>query len=178
MAKKKKCKNPDCREWYQPWSSLQKACSPACALVVGRQEQERKEKRELRHRKEKLKTRQDWLREAQAEFNKYIRLRDAALPCISCGRHHEGQWHAGHYRSVGACSSLRFDESNVQKQCMPCNAHKSGNVVEYRINLIERIGESEVERLETTNAMYPWSIEEAKTIKSIYREKCRELEKS
>ena len=57
--------------------------------------------RRMRERKEKLKSRSDWLKDLQRVFNEFIRLRDADLPCISCGRYHQGQWHAGHYRSVG-----------------------------------------------------------------------------
>jgi len=59
-------------------------------------------------RKEKVKTKGQHLRDAQSEFNKYIRLRDAKEPCISCGRFHTGQYHAGHYLTVGAKPELRF----------------------------------------------------------------------
>ncbi|MCX2780409.1 recombination protein NinG [Microbulbifer thermotolerans] len=173
--KPKKCKN--CGEKFRPFQTLQKACSVACALSLSRKDAAKRERRALRERRQKLKTRADWLREAQAEFNRYIRLRDAGKPCISCGRFHSGKYDAGHYRSVGACSALRFDEANCHRQCVPCNQHKSGNIVEYRINLIRRIGAEEVERLETTNPLRAWTVEEAKAIKAHYREACKALER-
>lgn len=124
--KPKKCKS--CGIEFIPKNSLQKVCSPKCALDLTRQNaqkaQERAEKKKQRERKAKLKSRSEWLKEAQAVFNKFIRLRDKNEPCISCGRYHQGQYHAGHYRSVGACPELRFCELNVHKQCAPCNDHK------------------------------------------------------
>ena len=123
-----------------------------------------------------LKSRGDWLREAQAVFNKYIRLRDAELPCVSCGRFHEGQWHAGHYLSVGAHPELRFNELQVWKQCMPCNAHLSGNQVNYRIELINRIGLDKVEWLEGKHEPLKLTIDEIKVLIAEYKLKIKQLE--
>ena len=36
-------------------------------------------------RKERLKTYNDYIKEAQKEFNHYVRVRDKNKPCISCG---------------------------------------------------------------------------------------------
>ena len=38
----------------------------------------------------------------------------------------------------GAMPSLRFNTHNVHKQCSACNNHLSGNMIEYRINLIAK----------------------------------------
>lgn len=120
--------------------------------------------------KERIKPRGQWLKEAQSEFNKYIRLRDAKEPCISCQRHHQGQYHAGHYRTVGAHPELRFNEINCQKQCAPCNNHLSGNLVDYRINLIKKVGLDKVEWLEGPHDPAKLSIEDIKVIKNKYRQ--------
>jgi hypothetical protein len=135
-------------------------------------------RKERRSAKLKLKSRADWLKEAQAAFNRFIRLRDHDKPCISCGRNHQGQWHAGHYRSVGACPELRFEELNVHKQCAPCNDHLSGNIVEYRRGLIERIGIDLVEWLEGNRDAKKYTIEEIKAIKAEYTSKANELKSS
>lgn len=132
--------------------------------------------RETRKRKQKLKSRSDWLREAQQWFNKYVRIRDKALPCISCGRFHSGQYHAGHYRSVGACPELRFNELNCHKQCSACNNHLSGNISEYRAGLLDRIGASSLDYIEGSHGAARYSIEDIKEIKAKYRKKCKELE--
>ncbi|HEY6020653.1 MAG TPA: recombination protein NinG, partial [Candidatus Paceibacterota bacterium] len=144
--KPKKCRS--CGEKFTPTRSTQVACSISCAITHARAVNAKRSARELREAKAKLKSRRDWMREAQAVFNRFIRLRDAGHPCISCGRHHQGQIHAGHFLSVGARPELRFDEANVHAQCAPCNNHLSGNIVLYRKGLIAKIGLEEVERLE------------------------------
>ena len=179
VCKKRRC--IVCKKSFTQFRSTQKACSLKCAIDYSRQKEakkkEQEEKRELRRRKEGLKTLSQWLKEAQTEFNRFIRLRDSREPCISCQRHHSGQYHAGHYRSVGAAPELRFDEDNVHKQCAPCNNHKSGNAIDYRINLINKIGLARVEKLEGPHEAKRYRIEDAKEIKKTYRQKCRELEK-
>jgi len=116
-----------------------------------------------------------WLTEAQAAFNAWIRKRDEKLPCISCSRFHSGQHHAGHYLSTGARPELRFDEANVHKQCAPCNNHKSGNAIEYRINLVKRIGGKRVGMLEGPHEPKKYTIDEIKEIKKEYKEKVKFL---
>lgn len=135
------------------------------------------ERAETRRRKEAIKSRADWAREAQTAFNAFIRARDDGLPCISCGRHHQGQWHAGHYLSTGARPELRYTESNVHRQCAPCNTHLSGNAVLYRIGLIARIGLEEVEKLEGPHPLPKWTADDYKAIRDTYRAKLKAIQK-
>ena len=114
---------------------------------------------------------------AQKAFNEFIRLRDKADSCISCGRYHDGQNHAGHYRSVGAAPHLRFNQFNVHLQCAPCNNHKSGNSIEYRIRLVKKIGVEKVEWIESQNTPKKWTLEEITAIKDCYRRMVREIKK-
>lgn len=178
----KKCRT--CKKPFEPTRPLQVACSLKCAVAVAENArnrkakvEERKARSEQRRAKEGLKTRAELLREAQAAFNAYIRKRDESEPCISCGRYHEGQYHAGHYRSVGACPELRFDETNVHKQCAPCNNHLSGNAIEYRIRLKEKIGEEELERLEGPHDPKKYTADDARAIKAEYKAKLKTLTK-
>jgi hypothetical protein len=127
--------------------------------------------------REKLKTKSDYAKEAQTAFNAYIRLRDDDKPCISCGRYHQGQYHAGHYRTTAAAPQIRFNTYNVHKQCSVCNNHKSGNIVEYRINLIGRIGQDRLEELENNQASRPYSIEYLQRLKRIFQKKVRIIKK-
>jgi hypothetical protein len=135
------------------------------------------ERKETRERKEKIKRRKDVEKEAQAAFNAYIRERDRLLPCISCQRHHKGQWHAGHYLSVGSTPELRFDERNVHKQCAPCNNHLSGNIVLYRKGLLARFGLGFVKWLEGQHQAAHRSREDLEQIKTTYRKKLRDLKR-
>ena len=185
--KQHKCK--ECSEYYTKFRSTQQVCSVKCAMAMGKRKAEEKRKklekadrleasRRMRERKEKLKSRSDWLKEAQKAFNEFIRLRDADLPCISCGRYHQGQYHAGHYRSVGACPELRFNEDNVHKQCSACNNHLSGNILEYRLGLIEKIGLERVEFLERKDhPPLKLSVEEIKDLIKAYKAKVKELKR-
>jgi hypothetical protein len=96
---------------------------------------------------------------------------------VSCGRHHNGQWHAGHYRTVGGNPELRFEPLNAWRQCAPCNNHKSGDIVNYRIELVKRIGAEAVEWLEGPHEAKKYTVEELKAMTADYRAKTRELKK-
>ena len=182
-AKAKKCKNPACGVSFKPsFSTAQKVCSWACGLAIAPENREKARmaiaevgRKEIRAAKERIKPRAQYMREAQQAFNEWIRLRDAALPCVSCGRHHEGQYHAGHYRTVGANPELRFEPLNVHKQCAPCNNHKSGDIVNYRISLLQRVGAANVDWLEGPHEPQRYTIEDLKKIKIEYRALTKEL---
>lgn len=170
VAKQRKCKV--CRGLFWPFQPLQAVCSVKCAARAGRKAAELKakqERRERRGRKEALRTVSDWTKLAQAEFNKFIRLRDKNRPCISCDRYTDAKRNAGHYLSTGSHPELRFHEWNVHAQCEHCNSYKSGNAVAYRSRLIRRIGLTAVEWLEGPHEPKRYRIEELKSIRDTYR---------
>jgi hypothetical protein len=180
--KPKTCKS--CRQKFVPTKPLQVACSISCALELARVAQAKrqaqeatKERVEHAKRKEATKTKGQHTKDAQIAFNAFIRERDRDLPCVSCGRHHQGQYHAGHYRTTAAAPELRFEPLNVWKQCAPCNNHKSGNLIEYRIELVKRIGVARVEWLEGPHEPKRYTVEDLKAIKAEYRAKLRELQR-
>lgn len=184
-VKQKTCKA--CGTKFRPSLSTQKACGVKCALELAKKPENQqvarkaiadRERREIQVQKQKLKSRADYMREAQAAFNQWVRLRDDGLPCISCGRHHEGQYHAGHYRTVGANPELRFEPLNVHKQCAPCNNHKSGDIVNYRINLVHRIGADGVAFIEGPHDAKRYTIDDLKAIKAEYRAKIKALKEA
>lgn len=183
VKRKKKCGNPECRESFVPARMGQKACSVPCALVVGRMDAARAERKQDKVRKEALKTRRDYIKGAQIAFNTYVRTRDAGKPCICCGRLVEknfltgSNWDCGHYRSVGSAPHLRFHLWNAHRQLVSCNQHGGGRAVDYRIGLIERIGLAKVEALEADQAPRKHDIEWLKRFIKIMRKKTRRLEK-
>lgn len=135
------------------------------------------QRRADRIKKESLKTRSEWLKELQVVFNRFIRLRDAALPCISCGHPNDGsrQFHASHYKSVGGNPALRFDQNNCHSACSICNNWLSGNLVPYRAALIEKIGQAEVDRLEGKQDPLKLTIDEIKVKIAEYKLKIKEM---
>jgi len=171
-----------CKQKFTPERPKAICCSPDCAYDYGLKVkskaeaiQKQEDRKIIKMKLDAIKTRSEWMKETQTEFNAYIRIRDDKEPCISCGRHHQGQYHAGHYRSVGSNPSLRFDELNVHKQCSVCNNHKSGNLIEYRINLVKKIGQTGLDYLEGPHEPKKYSIDELKEIKSTYKQKAKEL---
>lgn len=186
--KQKTCKN--CKHLFTPFLSMAKVCSPACAIslavsIRGKTEKvaQVKQRKADRVKLDKLKTRGQWIAEAQAAFNGFIRARDAGKPCICCGRHsagmvHGGDFDAGHYRSRGSAPHLRFDERNVHAQLKQCNRYDSGNVVGYRIGLIARIGQEALDALEADQDPRRHTIDDLKALKAEYTAKTKQLKES
>lgn len=172
------CKSESCENTFTPKAMGHVACSPRCALDVARARAVRKRRKETNVMRRGLLSndRRHQMRKAQDAFNEYIRERDKDLPCISCGRYHDGQYHAGHYRTVGAHPELRFNELNCHKQCAPCNNHKSGNIVEYRINLEQRIGPEKLAWLEGPHESQKYTIDDLKEIYRLYKTKTKSLQ--
>lgn len=185
MPKPKTC--PICSTEYIPRSSLQKVChNYKCAIAFNKQrdaenaarEQRKRDKEaraKWRERKAEVKPLKHWEDLTQRVVNDYIRERDRDLPCISCGTWTTVQWEAGHFRSRGKASHLRYHEDNIHAQCHHCNVHLSGNQQQYRINLIAKIGAERVEALENNNTPHRYTREELDTIRKRYRALLREL---
>ena len=179
---KKKCRA--CKEYGLVESGIKVPlgffCSMDCVVEHGKKSarvaSDKRKRQTLTKLKESVKTASEWRVEAQTAFNAYIRHRDSDLPCISCasnGDRDGGYWDAGHYRSRGAAKHLSFHQHNCHKQCHKCNRYLSGNVVEYRIMLIERIGLDKVEALEHNNDTVKHDITYLRRIKQIFKAKLK-----
>ena len=113
----------------------------------------------------------------QRVFNKFIRLRDKYKPCISCGVTSQDNWQAGHFWAMGSNGALRYHEENCHKQCISCNTFKSGNLLEYRLGLVKRIGIDRVNALdEMRHDVKKFTREELEELLTTYKEKIKELE--
>lgn len=204
---RKRCK--ECKKLFTPTRDFQKCCTFDCdmayvsnkdnlkSLVVdgkkNRAKEANKKKKELNENNKSY-----MMNKAQYIFNKFIRLRDINEPCISCdyiwndpnrfrsqSMKSKGftvdnrQAHASHFMSVSKAKGLRFNEDNVHKSCQQCNTHLSGNLVEYRPRLINKIGLEKVEELELlSKSKEPnkYSIDDYKNIIVKYQNKIKELE--
>lgn len=113
-----------------------------------------------------------FVKQAQKAFN-----RDRHFPCISCGRHHDGQYHAGHFRTIGANPELRFNEDNCHRQCAPCNNHLSGNLTAYRPAPIAKIGQARFDALMGLQEPPKWKRDDYIRIRDEYRAKLKALKK-
>ena len=183
--RRKRC--PACRVMFVPVRDSQAVCGEIeCAIAHGQSEKGRAiagkalaevGRREIMVRKEALKSRADHMKDTQKAFNTWVRARDAELPCVSCGNHHKGKYDAGHYRTVGGNPALRFEPLNCHRQCSQCNTQLSGNIVNYRIELVKRIGAEAVDWLEGPHEAKKYTVDELKAMTAEYRAMTRELKK-
>jgi len=140
---------------------------------------EQRKAEETKTAREKLKTLSQYEAEAKTAFQKFIRIRDKDLPCISCGNSKTNDWAGGHYFAAGIYSGLMFDERNCHKQCNTnCNKYLSGNLLEYRRGIILRFGQDFISQLEIDANLLrnrKYTKQELIDIKKHYQQKIKEL---
>lgn len=140
---------------------------------VARELRWKEKKKELKKESETV---QSLIKKLQPIFNEYIRLRDKDKPCISCGRELKGKFDAGHFYNANNHWSLRFDELNVHGQCVHCNQHKHGNLLDYRNGLIDRLATWEFKYLEQeSKKTKKYTREELRDLIKEYKQKIKEL---
>lgn len=187
LKRNRKCRW--CGAEFEKQRPMQVVCSPRCGIAYGAQKKAQKaqkaiaaarklQREVLKIRRRNLETKPQLIKKAQTAFNAFIRERDKNKPCISCGiplPNRPNGYDAGHYRSVGSAPNLRFEELNCHGQCKHCNNWLSGNHVNYRIRLIERIGLAAVEALESDNEPRPYTREELRGLEKLYKDKRKAL---
>lgn len=195
-AKKlKRCKAPGCGQRFLPQKPWQILCTDSvdCAVAWAGAEAAKKTAAELRRlereaRKEraadKLKLKalepiRKFEKRAEKAVNRYVRARDFHLGCISCDKPADwnGQWHASHYRSVGAASAVRFNLWNIHRGCWICNKLYSGRIDAYTPNIIERIGQDKVDWLKSQNQRTDYDREYLTRLASVMNRKASRQEK-
>ena len=189
----KKC--PECGEKYQPTRQMQPCCDNMeckASYAIRHIEATRKRRRmqEMNVQKadrkviklklDAIKPRGKLIAEADRAFCAYIRFRDqlAGYLCISSGKPLDWSGNnvdAGHYRSRGSATHLRYDERNCHAQSKHDNRYISGNAVDYRIGLIARIGLAEVEALEADQKPRKYSNDDLIAINAKYVAKLKAL---
>ena len=185
QPKQKKCRY--CGTFFIPYKSTIKNCNDlTCIKAFIEENQSKIERKTIQRKKEHKKALKESLmsiseleKQAKTVFQKYVRLRDKDLPCISCGKLNCKDWAGGHYFPAGVYSGLIFDERNCHKQCNShCNMYLSGNLINYRIGLIKRFGEDFVNELESEaneKRNYKYTRDELKEIKENFQGKINEL---
>ncbi|MER0686919.1 recombination protein NinG, partial [Pseudomonas aeruginosa] len=97
QPKPRTCENPTCKATFTPHPMRlgQKVCSPACALSIkdkhakpARKAIADRERREIKVRKERLKTHSDHIKDAEKAVRDYRRTYELSIGsgCISCGK--------------------------------------------------------------------------------------------
>lgn len=187
VFKPRKCdsRKGGCGETFTPTRKGQAACKWECALAMVELAKAKKaakaaaEDRKLtRQKKAEAKKISVLANEAQDEVNRYVRFRDASYGCISCDKpaDWDGQWHASHFRSVGAASAVRFNLWNIHKACWICNKLYSGRIDAYRPVITAKIGADKVAWLEAQNQVVKHSREYLIRLKRVFAKKARRQE--
>jgi hypothetical protein len=87
-------------------------------------------------------------------YSMVVRMESASLmgvcPCVSCGK--PFFWNKiqnGHYIKRSECLYMIYSWVNTHPQCYNCNVNLGGNLLKYRIWMVEKYGEKEVLLLES-----------------------------
>jgi hypothetical protein len=117
-------------------------------------------------------------KKADTYFSKYIRQRDVDHTgygeCITCGRsYHWKDAQAGHFVSRKT-NKLRFDERNVNLQCVGCNMFKSGEQWVYGKELDKKYGDGTADELMSKrHETYKFTVTELEEIIEYSKENLR-----
>ncbi len=114
------------------------------------------------------------------EFSLYIRKRDSdwrgIATCITCGvQKPYQQMQAGHF-IPGRHNSILYDERGVHAQCVYCNQHLHGNILNYLDKMKERYGDEVIQELrEKDRQIKEWKPTELQILLLHYKELNKQL---
>lgn len=119
-------------------------------------------------------------KDADKYFSLYVRLRDSKkgfAECITCGISKPiKEMQAGHFVSRRV-SALRFDELNVNAQCVGCNMFKAGEQYLYSKALDLKYGDGTADKLMSRRfETKKWTITELTEIIENSKQYIKEME--
>ena len=118
-------------------------------------------------------------KEIDKYFSLYIRLRNASkdgiVKCFTCNKtgHYKKGFHAGHFQSRRFLPT-RWNEDNVQNQCIRCNLYSQGEQYKFSQKLGE-VKSKELEELARTTVKY--MRHEYEELLEHYKQKVKKLTK-
>lgn len=155
MNKKNRCLF--CRDYFEADTMVTtpkgKFCTYEHAIEYANKKTAGNKKKKQRavdsQQKKELMTRSKWFARLQALVNQFVRYRDSGEPCCTCGTTNPNiKYDAGHCFTVAARSDIRFELTNIHRQCSNnCNVHGSGMRNEYEQFIIVRYGADHLEWL-------------------------------
>ena len=180
----KKCKN--CGSEFKPrYKTTEKFCwSNDCKVKEAMNnldkikiKQKSKQSKELRERKKNMETIQQMAQRVQKVVNLYVRMRDSGKKCISCDKILKGKFDAGHYYNSNNHWNVRMNAHlNIFGQCVTCNRHRHGSLIEMRKGLLERIGQIGLDHLDSiAHETRKFDKIELQEIMNIYKERIQKL---
>tara|TARA_S200002703_G_scaffold44963_1_gene39367 strand:+ start:2673 stop:3197 length:525 start_codon:yes stop_codon:yes gene_type:complete len=173
-----RCKN--CKEIFEPKHFNQKYCFDSDCVAVWVEKSKKDNWKKLKKRmKAELETTQSLMKKCQSVFNRWVRLRDAGQPCISCGGELGEKYDASHYFSSGGHKSVTFDPDNVHASCVHCNRYLHGNLLNYQIGIEKKIGGERLFELhKKAHETRKYSKDELRDLIGFYGELIKKLKKN
>ena len=150
--KKKKCKN--CGKELRQFKTTDIVCSFICQLKYAESKECQKEHDRLRTLVKTNEVSKGYPKILQNLINHMVRLIDKGHSCITSGDFN-CVFHGGHYVSVGANKTIRYNLLNIFAQSEQDNWHKGGKGSNYGIRLKEVFGTSVRDEIEGLTAKYP-----------------------
>ena len=188
---KRKCGG--CGDRFRPkqeFPGISAWCSPDCALTVakkrapaGKAKIDKHVRAVNKQDKERLKTRQKWVDDAQRLMNRIVVIEDKPKGCISCFSGNEVT-ECGHYFHRGTkyrVSPLTLLRENLNGQCHQCNSKEDGRPHDYMTGFIDRYGKKAFDdlaeyRLSVDRREIPaLTIDECKKLIISYKARLKEL---
>lgn len=162
---KKQCKH--CRKYFPADDMFKVPAGTFCtfdhAIEFANNEKEKQQKKDIEWKQdfqkrlsnnkpaEVVMTRTDWYDKLQALVNQYVNnVRDKDKPCCTCGTTKPTiKYDAGHCFTRAARSDLRFELTNIHRQCSHyCNVNNSGRQSEHKQFIADKYGAAHLAKLE------------------------------
>lgn len=140
-----------CADPFQKGGFCDVNCMSKHGLAKSKEQQLKAERKLHIENKKRVKRRSEWLDNLQTLVNQYVvHVRDKDKPCCTCGNSNPNiKYDAGHCFTRGARSDLRFELTNIHKQCsMNCNVHNSGRQGVHKDFIAEKYGLEHLFKLE------------------------------
>lgn len=181
--KMRKCGNKACRKPYHSFQSMVCWCSPECGSVIALERVAKQKAKAARAERAETKAKLMPYKKlsyfhgiTKRHCHEIVRLRDPD-ECISCGVRSCSAWQAGHFISVGANSTLRYNLDNINKQCIQCNMELGGNPIPYEAALRLKIGDARVDALKGWHPPINWTREYLQELAIKFRAEVAQLKK-
>lgn len=134
----------DCQVDYAVRKGREATKRRLAKVKVDTKKKEKIARKQHREDKERIRTRAEWYDTLQTLVNQYVmHVRDVGEPCCTCGTTNPAiKYDAGHHLSRGARKELRFELTNIHKQCsVNCNQWGSSMRPEYKEFIIQKYGQ-------------------------------------
>jgi len=117
-------------------------------------------------------------KELWALTSQYIRLKEHYV-CFTCGAQlDKNTSNCGHFLHNAKTSKIAYEHKILHCQCVRCNHHLSGNLLEYTLKMVRKYGMKQVNQWKReASKPYKWKRSELEEKLSTVKKQLKRLEK-